>query len=314
MLPTVGVIDAIRKLFMEIQTLSNSSSMELSQTKQIQLRALNYVGISYALIYSLILFIMTLFVNIPFAYEHGQSEDHSSFYRWFMVYLYINFLANYVLMWYGAAKSIHCTPRDLPYHTGTSQEDWKKCKQCNLDVPPRTHHCPLCNMCVLKRDHHCFFVGCCIGFFNQRYFICCAFHSFLFCATSAYFMTHYLSAHYVTFLGPEFFKYFLPYAIGVWVFGNTSFTMFLHIIVFYFNVTTLMASIFFLSWQFVLIKNGQTSYELVKGKKTYQSKISIHLRSIFGPFWILNFFFPMPWFQNEGNGRNWSSAGNEKYL
>jgi hypothetical protein len=28
----------------------------------------------------------------------------------------------------------------------------------------------------------------------------------------------------------------------------------------------------------------------------------------------LNFFFPMPWFQNEGNGRNWSSAGNEKYL
>ena len=40
---------------------------------------------------------------------------------------------------------------------------WKPCLICQVQRPPRVHHCPLCKMCVLKRDHHCFFTGSCVG-------------------------------------------------------------------------------------------------------------------------------------------------------
>ena len=40
---------------------------------------------------------------------------------------------------------------------------WKPCLICQVQRPPRVHHCPLCRMCVLKRDHHCFFTGSCVG-------------------------------------------------------------------------------------------------------------------------------------------------------
>lgn len=316
MLPPLAVFDYVRKLFASLETLSNSSNSELDQTKQFHLRALNYLGISYALGYSLLLFVLTYFVTIPFAYEDGSGnhdEESISSIRYLTIYIYFNFIANYVLLRYGAAKSIYCTPRDLPYYSVTTREDWKMCKQCNQDVPARTHHCPLCNMCVLKRDHHCFFVGCCVGFHNQRYFICCAFHTLLCCALSFYFMMLYLSAHYVTFLGPEFFKYFLPYALVVWLFGSTTFGIFFYILIFYLNITTLLASIFFFIWQFNLVKGGQTSYEFVKGKKTYQTNLLTSIRSVFGPFWILNFIFPMPCIKNEGDGKTWMN-GNTKYL
>ncbi len=40
---------------------------------------------------------------------------------------------------------------------------WKPCLICQVQRPPRVHHCPLCRMCVLKRDHHCFFTNSCVG-------------------------------------------------------------------------------------------------------------------------------------------------------
>ena len=40
---------------------------------------------------------------------------------------------------------------------------WKPCLICQVQRPPRVHHCPLCKMCMLKRDHHCFFTGSCVG-------------------------------------------------------------------------------------------------------------------------------------------------------
>ena len=45
------------------------------------------------------------------------------------------------------------------------------CKKCDIQVPPRCHHCVLCGTCILKRDHHCFFMCTCIGYHNQKYFV-----------------------------------------------------------------------------------------------------------------------------------------------
>lgn len=310
MFPTVAVFDTIRKLFSSVEALSRASN-DIDNKKRNQLRILNYLGISFALGFSLIIFCVATFVTIPFTYK--EDYDSISLWRNIALYTYLSYLANYFLMWYTAGKSIQCSPRDLPIHGGGTQEDWKKCGRCDQDVPPRSHHCPLCDMCILKRDHHCFFTGVCIGFHNQRYFICCAFHTLLACMISFYFLAEFLSAHYVTFLGPEFFKYFLPYAVVVWLFGSTPFSVFLYIVLFYLNFTTLVAAIFYLIWQFNLIWSGQTSYEFVKGQKTYQSNFFTHVRSVFGSFWALNFIFPMPWFKNEGSGRSWS-AGSTKFM
>lgn len=310
MVPTISILDFTRKVFSTIDAISRATS-DLDNTKRNQLRLLNYFGIAFALGFSLILFSIAVFVTIPFTF--GEDYDSISLWRYITIYSFLSYLANYFLMWFGAVKSIQCSPADLPMHSAGTREDWMKCKRCDQDVPPRSHHCPLCDMCILKRDHHCFFAGVCIGFHNQRYFICCAFHTLLSSAISFYFLTAYLGAHYVTFLGPEFFKYFLPYAVVVWLFGSTTFSIFLYILVFYFNFTTIVAAIFYLLWQFNLVWGGQTSFEFVKGKKTYQSKILTHVRSVFGPFWILNFIFPMPWFKNEGNGRTWAS-GSTKFM
>lgn len=48
--------------------------------------------------------------------------------------------------------------------------NWRFCTVCECASPPRSWHCATCNTCILKRDHHCLFFGCCVGYFNFRYF------------------------------------------------------------------------------------------------------------------------------------------------
>lgn len=48
---------------------------------------------------------------------------------------------------------------------------WKKCKDCKVIKPLRTHHCTICGACVMKMDHHCPWINNCVGQNNQRYFL-----------------------------------------------------------------------------------------------------------------------------------------------
>lgn len=53
------------------------------------------------------------------------------------------------------------------------------CKTCLCFKPDRSHHCKICNKCILKMDHHCPYIGCCIGYFNYKYFNLLIFYSWL---------------------------------------------------------------------------------------------------------------------------------------
>ncbi|CAG0886366.1 unnamed protein product [Cyprideis torosa] len=55
-------------------------------------------------------------------------------------------------------------------------DGWRLCYACEAMSPPRSSHCATCNSCILKREHHCLFSGCCVGHWNQRYFILFLFH------------------------------------------------------------------------------------------------------------------------------------------
>ncbi|CAF3461794.1 unnamed protein product [Rotaria socialis] len=82
-------------------------------------------------------------------------------------WLVINVYFNYFMAWLsspGLAKD---------YQNLASQ--YRKCKKCPNNKPPRTHHCSWCNLCILKFDHHCPWLNNCVGFYNHRYFFqfCC---------------------------------------------------------------------------------------------------------------------------------------------
>lgn len=277
---------------------------------------LNYGGMIYVLAFIILLHWVASSVCLPGIYHNELQEDpdFSFFYqRLFFWYLTINALGQWVLTIMNSVKSVYSTASDLPMFNDSTHQDWTKCTKCDQNVPPRARHCSICERCILKRDHHCFFTGCCIGFHNQRHFILWAFYGIVGTALGLYYLEQYLSIHYVSFLGTEFFKYFLPYALVITIVGKSSFYTFLAIFWFYITISTGLFCVYIFFWQINLILNGQTSYELVKGQKIYQTNFWEQMRSVFGPNWAIQFLFPCPWVKQEGDGVSWNFH-NTKFL
>lgn len=108
---------------------------------------------------------------------------------------------------------------------------WKFCAACESLSPPRARHCTTCRVCILKRDHHCMFTGnwminsfhyliidtngvheltlplygissgCCIGHYNQRYFIHLLFYL---CIGATY--SSILNSYFLWFLHSDEFR------------------------------------------------------------------------------------------------------------
>mmetsp|Transcript_10111 Transcript_10111/g.21189 ORF Transcript_10111/g.21189 Transcript_10111/m.21189 type:complete len:463 (-) Transcript_10111:1500-2888(-) len=62
---------------------------------------------------------------------------------------------------YGNSKQIKHFPR--------SEDTF--CNKCQIQRPPRCHHCSICDRCVLQFDHHCVWLNNCVGYNNHRAFI-----------------------------------------------------------------------------------------------------------------------------------------------
>jgi DHHC palmitoyltransferase len=50
------------------------------------------------------------------------------------------------------------------------------CEKCQIERPPRCHHCNVCHRCILQYDHHCIWVNSC----TLRCFGVFAFLTFIF--------------------------------------------------------------------------------------------------------------------------------------
>ena len=223
------------------------------------------------------------------------------------VYMCICIIANYVL-------TIMCNSYYVPnkmQNAGLVDSNWRYCLDCKHLIPPKAHHCSLCRGCILKRDHHCFFTGCCIGFYNQRFFIGFLFHVMLGCTYGLYLTVMYIRTEYSTMYdGMAWYGYmyhfFLPITIGEWICGYISNYETYFILLGYLTFASGFGAAIAFHIEMYLICRGMTAYEMSSGTLSKgKIKISENLKGVFGNYWILNFLLPLPWIKPKGNGIDW---------
>ncbi|XP_067667809.1 uncharacterized protein [Haliotis asinina] len=192
--------------------------------------------------------------------------------------------------------------------SSSETDEWSSggyCVTCQMNIPPRAHHCDYCKKCILKRDHHCFMVGTCIGFKNQRYFIVLAFYSTIIGLLGGYFTGKYL---YDVFVPKSCLSDFvLPVTFYRMVFGDIDLLTFLLIYHSYLLVPMgCIASIYFVS-QMIIVSQGLTIYEIAKKVDIKCTRpVNENFRSVFGDFWGLNFLFPAQIiFRQREDGKSW---------
>ena len=207
---------------------------------------------------------------------------------------------------------------EKPQSTGTGRqlEDiysnktgliWGYCDTCDLPKPPRSHHCKVCDKCILKRDHHCYFANTCIGFYNQRYFVIFAFYFGLGCIVGLGLEGCYMAWK---LSGSSYWDYFLP--ITVYKSFTGEFPVYYTFVVghLYSFLPFLTMCIGFFVTQISAIHLGKTPYEISNRVRIRSLRDSAHnFRSVFGPFWGINFIFPaVVIFRQEGNGKLWDDV------
>ncbi|XP_014679333.1 PREDICTED: palmitoyltransferase ZDHHC22-like [Priapulus caudatus] len=256
------------------------------------IKVLNYSLVVYTATLTVLLLYVSLSVTIPFA------SGEYSFLQYLAWYLFFSVLLNWMLI---LKNSSVFTSNQF---VKTSEEGDKYCDICKHWIPPRGHHCVLCMKCILRRDHHCYFTGTCIGFRNQRYFVVFCFDVSVSCGLGWYFLMLYLDSNFKTFWSEDNYHYLLPLTFVEWLLrwgGIQAFDLFLLTLAWWSFATFVTALVYFSQQMFVIVR-GQTSYEYSRDVHTYRTVLCKHLKSVFGPFWVINFAFPLFFIQQEGNG------------
>ncbi|KAK3578256.1 hypothetical protein CHS0354_011579 [Potamilus streckersoni] len=273
---------------------------------------MHLVGVVYILVFCSAVFLMEICLTLPYMKQYYHNT--SSFKTFLSYYIYISIITNYLLILTHQKKSHFSSDHltELPFRAGNDFQkqhdvplDWTKCKHCNIHVPLRTRHCSVCRVCTLKKDHHCYFTACCVGFYNQKYFIIFSFYGIVGGTFALYHLIFFLNSSYAPFLSVQIYKYFLPYAFMSVLFGYTSFFELLLVMFLFLHVSSTAASTYYFLWQMFLIFRNQTSYEFLKRTRTVDMTVSEHLQSVFGPYWLISFLVPVPFLLNKGDGMHW---------
>ena len=260
-----------------------------------RLKVMNCCGMSYLVIVILLMFWSSVFVSMPVVY--AENPNTLFYRRIFVVYIFIVSVINLYLL--TVKNSYFSSDEGMQILPNIS---WKKCIDCNVEAPPRSHHCPLCHRCVLKRDHHCFFTGTCVGFRNQRYFIVFSTYSTLGSLYASYLMYSYLLQVYTNDTY-RFYDYILPVASVQALGGYQSFTFLVTLLMEYINIITFLGSLSQIAIQVFIVGQGLTTHEYTSNIHTYRTRhILKNYRAVLGPYWPIHFLIPLPWLKVEGDG------------
>ena len=186
---------------------------------------------------------------------------------------------------------------------------WSFCKYCEMRVPPRAYHCKFCKKCILKRDHHCIMVGNCVGFNNQRYFFMWLFYGLVYELFGFMVTYNYLFEVYSP-IADSWTDYVFILAILRWLFGAMEGRFCLMVVQITIEfIFSIIALIYFAS-QVKMTLTGITLFEVVKKVPIRNTNgYRRNIRSVFGGFWYLNFFFPLtPIFRQMDDGICWEGV------
>ena len=124
----------------------------------------------------------------------------------------------------------------------------KLCETCKIYKNTRTHHCRICDVCIDILDHHCDWLGNCIGRGNRRLFI-----GFL---ISSIMLTFTMLAHGI---------WEIDLLISEKHFFNKNY-IFVPIVMVLGCGYISSCLIYLFGFHIILIKNGMTTIEYIKGK------------------------------------------------
>ncbi|XP_015175722.1 PREDICTED: probable palmitoyltransferase ZDHHC24 [Polistes dominula] len=198
----------------------------------------------------------------------------------------------------------------VPVSTANSKDGWRLCTTCEILAPPRSWHCSTCKTCILKRDHHCIFTGCCVGYFNHRYFI--MFLLYLFIATVyAFCYNNFFIWSRIHFEFPmSIIKIIFPLAIFVFGFDGSieQFYLLLYIV----SVIGMLFTGILCIYHFQLVFNGCVADESNKNKRTYDLGWRQNIKEVLGERWYLTWLVPYIKSQLPHDGITWDTKSQWK--
>ncbi|XP_053399400.1 palmitoyltransferase ZDHHC22-like [Mercenaria mercenaria] len=261
----------------------------------------NIFGMNFFFISSISLLIESLFFLVPRVFPET---------RWIMslvtFIMFCETLLNWHRSYFDTANYVKSETKEKYFpDTDETPAGWKSCFKCQVDVPPRAHHCKHCGKCMLKRVHHCFLTGSCIGFHNQKFFI-------MFCLWSAISLGFCvkLQLSYLHVDLPlnslEIFTYLPPVTLVKYVLGYISLGQTFIALHFFITAATFITSVLAFLWHLFLLLEGVTMYEGFKGIYGYAGTRAENIRSVFGSFLYIPVLIFLPYrFDQSMNGIQW---------
>lgn len=209
----------------------------------------DYVAFLFMIVMLWVIALFELFVVLPLYHEAFSTWWYLHVFSGF--FLWLNVFANFFFL-----ITTDTTGKNLGMPS-VLKPGWSYCPFCQLNSPPRAHHCQVCNECVLKRDHHCVFAGKCVGFRNYRYYMFLALYLWLGALYANVFHHEYVTSEIGSFSFATVLTMVTP--ILMWMLGYTTLYGFF---VSFMTGLSIFAFILFsglLLFQIGIISRGQTS-------------------------------------------------------
>lgn len=223
-------------------------------------------------------------------------------------FIFAETLVNWHRSYYDVANWVTAETKEK-YYPGEPEtpQGWRNCIKCQVDAPPRSHHCNYCGKCILKRDQHCYFTGSCVGFYNQKFF-----WTFCLWSTVGLVFAMFLQLSYLHkdlhLLSADIITYIPPVTLHKWIMGYISFGHVLLIMHFYLSIASFLVSGFLFLWQSLLIVYGFTAHEAWKNIIAFQGNSTAeNIRSVFGKIRNIPVLILIPYrFEHGSDGIQWT--------
>uniref|UniRef100_A0A8R1TNY5 Palmitoyltransferase n=1 Tax=Onchocerca volvulus TaxID=6282 RepID=A0A8R1TNY5_ONCVO len=227
-------------------------------------------------------FLFEIFVVLP--NEHEMMTKGWNLRVGILMFLGLNAFAN-------VYKIISVGPNgnysDLP---AVQKQGYRFCYNCQLNEPPRSHHCPVCDKCAFRRDHHCSFVAVCIGHFNQRYYISAVCSLWIISSVMVIWNWSFMWTALGGFSPLQLWELIVPHLAVI--FRIISFTEFLCVMIFVFSFTVFVFLCYLITAQLFCLYRGQTRVEYLLDVHAYNLGFMENIRQAMGRRWLMALLVP----------------------